>query len=145
MSASVEVIAAAVIGMVAHELAHALAAVAEGDPTPLEFGRVSVAPWRHLDFLGSLVVPAVTFMLFGALVGWCRPIPVTRALMADRKHSWLRVSIAGPAANFLVALVLVVYGLQAGAAANIMIGLFNLLPFPGFDGGKIVRTAFLEG
>ncbi len=144
MSPSAEVIVAAIVGMVAHELAHALAAVAEGDPTPLEFGRVSLAPWHHLDVVGTLIVPALTFVTFGALLGWCRPVPVTRELMEDAKHSWLRVCMAGPTANFLVAVVLAMAGLEYGAAANIMIGLFNLLPLPGFDGGKIVQAAFLE-
>ncbi len=144
MNTTIEVILAAVIGMVAHELAHALAAVAEGDPTPIEFGRVTIAPWHHLDVIGSLIVPTLTFVTFGALLGWCRPVPVTRELMEDARHSWLRVCMAGPAANFLVAVVLALGGLEFGAAANIMIGLFNLLPFPGFDGGKIVQAAFLE-
>lgn len=145
MSHTAEVVGAVVIGMIAHELAHALAAVVEGDPTPLEFKRIGIEPWKHLDVIGSFIVPAVTVLLFGAIIGWCKPVPVTRDLMADRHYSWLRVSIAGPAANFLVALVFLVAGLPAGAAANIMVGLFNLLPFPGFDGGKIVRTLFLEG
>lgn len=142
MIAPLEVIAAVALGMVAHELAHALAAVAEGDPTPLELRRVSLAPWNHLDPIGTLLVPAVTFALFGALLGWARPVPITRDLMQDHRHSWLRVCMAGPAANFLVAWVLALNGLEFGAAANIMLGLFNLLPFPGFDGGKILQEAF---
>lgn len=142
--ASPEIIAGAVLGMIAHELAHALTAVAEGDETPLEYERISVAPWNHLDPIGGLLIPATTFLLFGAIIGWARPIPVTRDLMADRLHSWLRVCMAGPATNFLVAMVFAIAGLQYAAAANIMLGLFNLLPFPGFDGGKILE-ALVEG
>lgn len=140
MSETAQLIAGVVLGVVLHELGHALAAVAEGDPTPAEFGRLTPAPWRHMDLVGSLLVPALTFWRFTALVGWCRPVPVTRALMRDGVHSWIRVSLAGPFANFMVAAVAGVCGLPHVAAANLMMGAFNLLPIPGFDGMKIIKA-----
>lgn len=141
-----------------HEFAHAWMANRLGDPTAAEAGRLTMNPLKHLDPVGSLV------FILTRRIGWARPVPVNPARF-DRRHTlkkgMMLTSVAGPVSNFLLGTVsLIVYYLVVTIAllrgsidntfvslllqifsmfygANMMLGLFNLLPIPPLDGYKV--------
>lgn len=151
------------LSVVVHEYAHARVAVWQGDPTPREAGRLTLNPIPHVDPVGSLLVPAVLWLLPGSfLFGWARPVPIDGDRFHDRRRGEILVSVAGVTANFLLgaACILVVAAcLRAepalGAAAaplleglrrmgrvgiffNFLLAVFNLLPIPPLDGSHLV-------
>lgn len=129
------------IGITVHEAAHAVTAVALGDSTPAEMGRVSLNPLRHLDPLGTM------FMLIASF-GWGKPVVFNpNNLRGDPRLGSALVSVAGPLSNILTALiaaVLLVTGvvfsdqgariIQMIMFANIGLAAFNLIPIPPLDG-----------
>lgn len=159
------------LAIVAHEVAHAWVARREGDPTAEEAGRITLNPIPHLDFVGSLVVPAVLYALPGDfLFGWARPVPVNPARFRDPVRGDIRVSLAGVAVNFLLVglftlllAALVAAGVAgpgveaAGWAAplelaalygifiNLILAIFNLIPVPPLDGSHVVHHLLPAG
>jgi Zn-dependent protease len=137
-------IVALVIVIAIHEAAHGWVALKLGDPTAKAHGRVTLNPLAHLDFLG-------TIMLFMVGFGWGKPVPVNPANFKNPVKDSAIVSLAGPASNFLTALVVSVpINYLSGAMPiwleillitifdlSILLGIFNLLPFPPLDGSKI--------
>ena len=131
------------VALTVHEMAHAAAADYLGDPTAKWAGRVSLNPLRHLDPLG-------TVMLLFAGFGWGKPVPVNSGNFANRRAGEILTSLAGPLANFVVALALAIPHnlLEPGSTGflfveyvmfvNIVIMVFNLLPIPPLDGGGVV-------
>ena len=131
------------IALSVHEAAHAAAADYLGDPTAKFEGRVSLNPLRHLD-------PVGTIFLFFAGFGWGKPVPVNSHNFANPRTGEILTSLAGPLANFTVALALAIPHnvLEVGSTAflfvqivmfvNIVIMVFNLLPIPPLDGGGVV-------
>jgi Zn-dependent protease len=127
-----------------HEAAHAFVAFKLGDPTAKHQGRLTLNPLAHLDWVG-------TAMLFAAGFGWGKPVPVNPYHFKNPVKDQALVSLAGPISNFLAALVFSVplnyfgmsmplwlaTGLLAIVDLNIILGIFNLLPFPPLDGSKI--------
>lgn len=145
---------AALVGLVMHELAHAVAADRMGDPTPRVAGRLTLNPLAHLDFLGTLM------LLVTGRFGWAKPVPVNFANVRPYRLGLIWISLAGPLANLIIALLaslpLRAYfsgGLLAGEATgqaallllrvlmdvNLGLALFNLLPIPPLDGAKVVQ------
>lgn len=138
-----------------HEAAHGYVARHFGDPTAWQLGRISLNPLRHIDPIGTVLVPALTFLFGGLLFGWAKPVPVNFGRLRRPKQDMLWVAAAGPAANLLMALgwglllKLVISSpefayaeaLAAMANAGILINgvlmLLNLLPLPPLDGGRI--------
>ncbi len=138
----------------AHEAAHAWAALRCGDDTAARLGRISLYPPRHIDLLGSLALPLITLALTHgtAAYGYAKPTPVDPARLRSPKRDYSLVAVAGPLSNLLLALALAgaswssrALGLEMpavqsilgwGIAINVMLGAFNLLPLPGFDGMK---------
>jgi Zn-dependent protease len=138
----------------AHEAAHGWAALRLGDDTAEKAGRVSLLPFTHFDLFGSLLLPALLLLLQAPFViGYARPTPVDPGRFRDPKAGFSVVALAGPAANFILALGLAAlgalcfrgFGLQSSALAqllaagillNALLAVFNLLPLPGFDGLK---------
>ena len=138
-----------------HEAAHGYAARYFGDRTAEMFGRISLNPLRHIDPIGTILVPALTVALGGILFGWAKPVPVNFSNLRRPKQDMLWVAAAGPAANlfmvFLWAAVmklthlmpmndysqpLILMGM-AGVSINAVLMALNLLPVPPLDGGRI--------
>lgn len=149
-----------VIAIVFHEVAHGWTALALGDPTAKEQRRLSLNPIRHVDPVGTLIVPGVLAFFGGPIFGWAKPVPVNRHRLNNPRYGMMAVAAAGPGSNLVMAGVgAVVIGLLArGLTAppegmlafaltalqyflviNIFLALFNLLPIPPFDGSHIVE------
>lgn len=140
-----------------HEAAHGYAARHFGDPTAWKLGRISLNPLRHIDLMGTIIVPAVILLLSagGMLFGWAKPVPVDFGKLRRPKQDMLWVAAAGPAANLVMALAWallfkVMIGFpetlysealremaKVGIGINGVLMLLNLLPLPPLDGGRI--------
>lgn len=130
------------IAISVHEASHAAMAYRLGDPTAKNQGRLTLNPLKHLDPIGTL-------MLFIARFGWGKPVPVNPNNFSNPVQDSALTAFAGPAANFVTALVISLplkyIGLPLWLAdilwltldINIILGIFNLLPFPPLDGSKI--------
>lgn len=129
-----------------HELAHGLVAYKLGDPTAKESGRLTLNPLKHIDPIGFI------FMLIFKF-GWAKPVPINPTYFRNRKKDTILVSIAGVVTNFviaiLMALIIMIVPIRNSIIFqiiittlwyNIMLGMFNLLPFPPLDGSKIVAS-----
>ena len=147
-----------------HEAAHGYVSLLYGDKTALFLGRVTLNPFKHIDPVGTIVVPLSLLILQTPWVfGWARPVPVNQRNLRGPYYSIAVVAIAGPLSNFFMAILwALVFKLatylyndtptpavlwllqtsQIGVFFNIVLGIFNLLPIPPLDGGKIVE-AFL--
>jgi Zn-dependent protease len=142
-----------ILSVVVHEVAHGLVATWRGDPTARDSGRLTLNPLRHLDPIGSLLVPAVLALAHApVLLGWARPMPVDRARLQDLRNDPPLVALAGPAANLGLALVfaaIAAVGSQfasapvaalgvAGVTVNVALALLNLIPIPPLDGAWVL-------
>lgn len=139
-----------------HEAAHGYAARYFGDNTAAMMGRISLNPTRHIDPMGTIVMPLLLyFATSGAfLFGYAKPVPVNFSQLRNPKRDMIWVALAGPAANFaqavLWALVLVLLAgtgiherfflemARAGVLVNLVMWAFNLFPLPPLDGGRIL-------
>lgn len=139
-----------------HEAAHAYAARYFGDPTAWTLGRVTLNPMKHIDPMGTIVLPLVLyFATSGAfLFGYAKPVPVNFGRLRNPKRDMVWVALAGPGVNFLQALVwgVALYVLQGagvtepflikmcqgGVLVNVVMCVFNLFPIPPLDGGRIL-------
>lgn len=140
-----------------HEAAHGYAARYFGDPTAWQMGRISLNPLRHVDLVGTLIVPALILLVSGGglLFGWAKPVPVNFGNLRRPKQDMLWVAAAGPGANLVMALgwaliLKIVVGLPelaysvalremalVGISINGVLMVLNLLPLPPLDGGRI--------
>ena len=148
-----------IFAITVHEAAHGYAAKFFGDLTAEKLGRITLNPLKHIDPLGTVILPAITLMVGGVLFGWAKPVPVNFGNLRNPKKDMLWVAAAGPASNLVMAILwgillgFVKRGLDAGefpAAAyllidmayvgitiNIVLMVLNLLPLPPLDGGRI--------
>jgi len=143
------VLPAMLIAITVHEYSHGRVADMLGDPTPRQSGRLTLNPIKHLDLLGSLMIIIAHF-------GWAKPVPVNSRYFKDPKRDMLLVGVAGPAANFVTAVIFSLpmrFGLLGNnvilkgiilyiVMINIALGIFNLIPIPPLDGSHILQ-AFL--
>jgi Zn-dependent protease len=140
-----------------HEAAHAYAARHFGDNTAYAQGRMSLNPIRHIDPVGTLLIPIVLFFVGSPfLFGYAKPVPVEYRNLRHPKRDMAWVALAGPAANILMAFLwmalVVVLSMtrfqemfflkmaQAGVLTNLVIFAFNLFPVPPLDGGRILTS-----
>lgn len=155
------IVAALIISIVLHEMAHGWAADSLGDPTARLQGRLSPNPLVHIDPIGSVLVPGLLFLTnAGILFGWARPVPYNPYNLRDQKWGEAKVAAAGPAVNLALAII---FGLLIrfadtiglGPAAleissyivyiNILLAFFNLIPIPPLDGSKIIQPFLPAG
>lgn len=148
-----------IVAIVFHEVAHGYMAMLLGDPTAAERGRLTLNPLRHVDPVGTLLVPGALLLVGAPAFGWAKPVPVNQFRLRNPRYGMMAVALAGPASNFVLAalgaVLIGVLGAINGASIldgenvvgvvltmflliNIFLGLFNLLPIPPFDGSHIV-------
>jgi Zn-dependent protease len=148
-----------ILAITLHEAAHAFAAKRWGDSTAYLMGRMTANPIKHIDPIGTILVPAVLLLLSKGMsgvpvFGWAKPVPVNMQNLNSPRRDMGFVAAAGPLSNIVMAIVwaLIALAVQtiemesvffyrmafAGIVVNIALAVLNLLPFPPLDGGRIV-------
>jgi len=153
-----------IFSIVIHELAHGAMANYLGDPTAKYAGRLTLNPLKHLDPIGSVIVPVFLVLMTqltggGIIFGWAKPVPINPFNFRDQKYGGAKTAVAGPAANLAIALI---FGLSLRflpdlinfpslflmfsyiVYINILLAVFNLLPIPPLDGSHILFTFLPE-
>lgn len=146
-----------------HEVAHGWMAKRLGDPTAQRLGRLSLNPIKHIDPIGTVLVPGLLLLMgTGFIFGWAKPVPITWGNLRQPRRDMALVALAGPGANLLMALMWAAIGRFApylpsmwaarplfymsiaGITVNIVLMVLNLLPLPPLDGSRIF-SALLPG
>lgn len=141
--------------LMVHEVAHGVVALWCGDRTAKRAGRLTLNPMRHIDMVGTIVVPVVLIFLGAPAFGWAKPVPVNLGATRKPRQALWMVALAGPLANFLLAVVAALeshlcwmwgwtgcgnFLFQYGVVANLYLMIFNLIPVPPLDGSRIVSA-----
>ena len=143
-----------ILAITVHEAAHGYVAKMFGDSTAWMLGRVTLNPFKHIDPIGTVVVPLAMLMLGGILFGWAKPVPVNFGNLRHPKRDMFWVAAAGPGANLVMALLwAILFGLVSGrgpltsaglqvmsligVGINVALMVLNLLPILPLDGGRI--------
>jgi Zn-dependent protease len=161
----IPVIIVLIFSIVIHEISHGAVANYLGDPTAKYAGRLTLNPIRHLDPIGSVVLPIFLILMAklmggGIIFGWAKPVPINPYNFRDQKYGSAKVALAGPAANLIIALVfgltlrffpalVILPGLDLMFSyivyINILLAVFNLLPVPPLDGSHVLFTFLPPG
>lgn len=149
------------ISLAVHEFAHAYSAFRFGDPTAKNSGRLTLNPFKHIDWVGSVLMPLASFFSGFALIGWAKPVPVNSDYFSNPRKDDAIVALMGPLSNFALCLifafstllfeniVLFEIGGKAvlintlfwyGVLLNLFLTFFNLLPIPPLDGFHILHS-----
>lgn len=142
-----------IFSAILHEYSHGMMAYSLGDPTAKNAGRLTLNPIAHLDWFGSVLLPAVMVLSRLPFVfGWAKPVPYNPYLLKDRRWGDAKVALAGPVANLALALALGLFlrfvpvaqsfanFLAIAVLINIVLAIFNLVPLPPLDGSKILAS-----
>jgi Zn-dependent protease len=139
-----------------HEAAHGWVADKLGDPTARNLGRISLNPIKHIDPIGTVVLPLALLFMSGFIIGWAKPVPVDPRHFKQPHLDMAMVALAGPASNFVMACgwaLLIVLSQattggwlagflfnmgMAGITINLILMVLNLLPIPPLDGGRVI-------
>ncbi len=142
-----------IFSVVIHEVSHGYAAYMLGDNTAKYAGRLNLNPLNHLEWFGSLILPAISYIFGGFIIGWAKPVPFNPYNLRNQRWGEAIVAIAGPLSNVCIALLFGLslrFGLasQFGQAfinisvmivlINLILATFNLVPIPPLDGSKIL-------
>ncbi|MDI6591673.1 MAG: site-2 protease family protein [Patescibacteria group bacterium] len=158
-------IAILIFSVVIHEVSHGTVALYLGDPTAKYAGRLTLNPIRHLDPIGSVILPIFLILMAkimggGIIFGWAKPVPINPYNFRDQKYGSAKVALAGPGSNLAIALIfgltlrfLPVLSTLPGlylmfsyiVYINILLAVFNLLPIPPLDGSHILFTFLPPG
>jgi Zn-dependent protease len=141
-----------IFAIVFHEVAHGWVAYAFGDPTAKLARRLTLNPIRHVDPVGTVVLPLILAVTGAPIFGWAKPVPVVAERLRNPRIHMMLVALAGPGINFILAfLAALLLGFDVirseffqlmlfnFVAVNLFLALFNLLPIPPFDGGHVVE------
>lgn len=166
MNIDIALLAIAAIPMIfaitLHEAAHGYVARYFGDPTAYQLGRISLNPVRHIDLVGTIVVPALTLLFGGILFGWAKPVPVDYGRLRHPREDMRWVALAGPGVNLLMAIgwaILLKIGLSTdnyfsvpleemsriGVSINLTLMAINLVPILPLDGGRVLFSLLPPG
>jgi Zn-dependent protease len=145
-----------IISVVIHEVSHGYAAFMLGDRTAEYEGRLTLNPLKHLDPIGSVIVPILLYMTAGFAFGWAKPVPYNPYNLRNQRWGEAWVAFAGPLSNIIIAvlggLAIRLSGMSFGPAflqimslivlINLSLAIFNLVPIPPLDGSKILFSVF---
>ncbi|HEY5275894.1 MAG TPA: site-2 protease family protein [Coriobacteriia bacterium] len=147
--------------IILHEVSHGYVAYMLGDPTAKNAGRLTLNPLAHVDIYGTIILPALMFLVAGFAIGYAKPVPVNPMLMrkTNPQTGMLLTGIAGPITNILLAIAsaivfrvltlfdlpgIVYYMVGFFTLINLVLAFFNLIPLPPLDGSRVVQW-FLKG
>jgi Zn-dependent protease len=153
-----------VFAITVHEVAHGWVANKLGDPTAKMLGRLTLNPLKHIDLLGTIIIPGIFLLLGGIVFGYAKPVPVDWRNLRNIRHDMALVALAGPFANLLMAIfwaiiakigssifqsshhmgVILYFMGTAGISINLVLLVLNLIPIPPLDGSRVVMS-FLKG
>ena len=162
----VTIFAVLLFSLTIHESAHAWSAWRFGDPTAQRLGRISLNPARHIDPIGTLLLPLVAFTTGAPIIGWAKPVPVNGHNLDNPRRDFLYIAAAGPASNLVLAglasLVMrsvpvspIELGLgpalpvwriaSVAFELNLLLAVFNMVPIPPLDGGNVLAGLLPSG
>ena len=144
------------LAITVHEWAHGFVANRLGDNTAKQLGRLTLNPIKHIDPIGTILVPSLLFFSSGFLFGWAKPVPINASQLRNAKNSIVLVALAGPGINFIMAILWAIFYYFAsqfnspnltlvglvGIQINFVLAILNMLPIPPLD-GSILLARFL--